>query len=557
MPSFKKTQSNFSLGVISPDFFARNIAGSLSVLENVFVNPTGVLQRRPGTRQIGQIPNQNAIIIPFGAEFLLVLTQRTLLIYKDDQMYQGFVLNWDITDLNQVQWVQRFDTMIFVHPDNPPRILRQEGHLFSFADFQFARDSERMPILPFMRFPDTENVSITLETHPSGTNWARATASAPIWTQENLHGHLLILGRKFRVAEVISPTVIDIAAVSSFTRPNTPIEDWREAAFSNRRGWPRSITFHQDRLVFGGSRGWPSGLWLSRTGDHHNFDVGTGLDDEAIFITLLSQTEQRICTTVSSRDLQVMTDSGEWAISANPMTPSNMNARQHTGIGTDADRFVPPQKINGNTVFISKQEIRELALDELGENYNANDLSIMARHLVDVPRSMAYSPELSQLFVVMQNGAMAVLTKQPITGIQAWSVYKTNGKFLSVGAQKGRVFIIVERNDERFLEVFDPDIKNDKGECDFEWRIAGAPMVVENHLPRKIRINSISVRADGIRHLNIMGRDIYFKDPFVGDAAGGSLGTTSHTISAPWEIKSDQQFDAKILSITVNGHYEI
>ena len=557
MPSFKKTQNSFSAGAISPDFFARNIDGAVSVLENIYVSPTGILHRRPGTKQIAELSNQNTIIIPFGTEYLLVMTNVGVRIFQNGVQIQSFFLNWDITDLNQIQCAQRFDTMIFVHPDNPPKVLRRIGQEFLFENFQFTRDANHQPIVPFMRYPDTENVELTLHAHANGTNWARAVASRPIWNASNLHGHLLLLDRKFQVAQVISPTEIVIATTVSFTRPNAPITNWREAAFSNRRGWPRSITFHQDRLVFGGSRDWPSGLWLSRTGDHHNFDVGTGLDDEAIFITLLSQIEQRICTCVSSRDLQVMTDSGEWAISANPITPSTMNARQHTNIGTNIERFVQPQKINGNTVFISKQEIRELALDELGENYIANDLSIMARHLVNVPISMAYCPELCQLFVVMQDGAMAVLTKQPMTGISAWCVYKTVGAYRSVAVQQGQVFAIVERGSQRFLEVFDSESASDNGGNNFAWRIAAKPLSVQNHLPRKIRVNSLSVRCQNIRHINIAGNDVWFPEEFSGDISGGQLGTIADTMTPLWEITSDEQFNATVLAVTANGHYEL
>ncbi|MBR5575033.1 MAG: hypothetical protein IKV93_00630 [Alphaproteobacteria bacterium] len=70
-----------------------------------------------------------------------------------------------------------------------------------------------------------------------------------------------------------------------------------------------------------------------------------------------------------------MTSVGEWAVSSKPLTPSAIDIKQHTSVGSCASRYLPPQKIEGATIFISHslQDIRELSLDELGQNYNATD----------------------------------------------------------------------------------------------------------------------------------------------------------------------------------------
>jgi hypothetical protein len=341
--------------------------------------------------------------------------------------------------------------------------------------------------------------------------------------------------------------------------PSEPVTDWTEAAFSDHRGWPCSITFFQDRLVFGGSRDWPCGLWLSKTGRHHNFDTGTGLDDEAIFITLLSELQQKICTCISSRDLQVLTDSGEWAISSNPLTPSNINVRQHTGIGTLSERFVPPQKINGNTVFISNndREIRELALDDLGENYNANDLTLASKHLMDSPVSMAYSAGSCQLFVVMKTGVMAVLTKQPLSEISAWCVYKTAGHYKSVAVQDNKAYAIVVRGDEAYLEMFSDETMNDSENFDFSWEVAATPLLIDNHSPKKIRITHAAARVMNTRHIKISGRDFYFDKATTGDIITNVIGTMQDSTQPLWKISSNEQFPATILSVGIDGQYEL
>lgn len=558
MPSFKKTQNDFSAGVVSPDFFGRDIPGAMSAMENVAVTPTGALARRPGTIRIDSAgQNGEAIIIPFGREYLLVMSTHSVRVYKNNALFQSFILNWDIDDIRRVQWVQRFDTMIFVHPDNAPRVLQKNGGTFLFSQFQFTADDDQLPFLPFMRFPETENISITPASHANGTNWAKITAAAPIWSADCVGGYMMFLNRKWQVASFVSPTELVVVTKNSIALPAAPVSDWKEAAFSARRGWPRSITFHQDRLVFGGSRDWPCGLWLSKTGQHRNFDAGTGLDDEAIFITLLSETQQKICTCISSRDLLILTDSGEWAISSAPLTPSAVNIRQHTSIGTNAERFVLPQKINGGTIFISKNEIREFALDELGENYNADDLTLTARHLVDHPESMAYDAENCRLFVVMQNGTMAVLTRVPRASISAWSVYKTAGEYLSVAVLDDRPYAIVHRANGTYLEMFSDAAANDSGEFDFSWRAESIPILINGARPKKIRVHRASARVLETRHLKIMGRDCYSGESLSGDVAANVLGGMPDAMRPLWTIESDMQSPAKILSVTIDGQYEI
>jgi len=558
MPSFKKTQNSFSMGEVSPDFYPRVQPNAVAKLENIHATVAGVLARRPGSVKIGDVRDADSVIIPFGNEFVLIMSAARMYIYRNEALFQAFLMEWDrpVDDVRQVQWVQRFDTMIFTHPSNPPKILQRSGQGFSFSEFQFERDGRSFPIMPFMRFADTEGATLTVTAHSNGTNWARVVASKPIWQPSNETGFLTFMDRKWEVITYVSPTELVAVTSNTFTPPAAPIGDWYESAFSERRGYPRAITFHQDRLVFGGSRDYPSGLWMSKTGRHHNFDTGTGLDDEAIFITLLSETEQKICACISSRDLLILTDSGEWAISSAPLTPSTINIRQHTGIGTEPSRFAQPQKINSATVFISKTGIREMALDELGENYASTDLTLMARHLVDKPIALAYSAALSQLFALMSDGTMAVLTKQSETATSAWCLYKTQGRYKYVAASRDAVYTIVERDGKCQLEKFSPGAASDAG-YGFSWIAAGAPITVDRHIPRKIRIIRASAAVQGASHIKINSFDFYRDRDFSGVISANILGSMTDPTASPWTVQSDEQADAKILSITVEGTYEL
>ena len=249
--------------------------------------------------------------------------------------------------------------------------------------------------------------------------------------------------------------------------------------------------------MFGGSPTWPSGVWLSQVGRHKNFNVGTGLDDEAIFITLMSQQRQQICTVVSSDNLQILTNAGEWAISSKPLTPSAVDIKQHTSVGSVASRYLPPQKVEGATVFISstRRDIRELSLDALGENYNARDLCTQAKHLMQNPVDISYNDDTRQLFVVMENGDMAVLNQNSALGISAWARYKTQGQFKSVASMSGTTYVVVKRGDDFWLEKFSDDALQDAGQYDFSYTASAMPLRASGHNAQMTRIKKISVRV--------------------------------------------------------------
>ena len=131
-----------------------------------------------------------------------------------------------------------------------------------------------------------------------------------------------------------------------------PTPDFEEPAFSALRGWPVTVAFHQDRLVIGGSRDLPNRLWLSKAGDLFNFDLGEGLDDEAIEFPILSDQVNAIRGVFSGRHLQVFTSGAEWMVTGDPLTPTSVQARRQTRIGSVVDRYVPPKNVDGATLFV-------------------------------------------------------------------------------------------------------------------------------------------------------------------------------------------------------------
>lgn len=571
MTEFMKTQNSFADGEVSAEFFVRDNLNGLSCLENMDVIAGGGLRRRRGLQSFATL-NSSGRLIPFSVSesenYLLALIDGHLKIYDNSELVRDLLVIWDFADIEKIQYAQRFGTMIFVHPDYRPYVLTKTDSGFQLSEFAFeVNDADMFENMPFMKFDDASGVKITVTKNSAGNNYATFTTNKDFWRADNVGTRIMLLDKQWQITEYTSPTVVTAYTNSQYTLPSKPVSDWSESAFSARRGWPCSITFHQDRLVFGGSKSWPSGIWMSCVGRHNNFNVGTGLDDEAIFLTLISEQRQQICTVVSSDNLQILTNVGEWAISSKPLTPSVVDVKQHTAVGSVASRYLPPQKIEGATVFISNTEkdIRELSLDALGENYNARDLCAASKHLMNTPIDLSYNEDTRQLYVVMINGDMATLNQNSALGISAWARYKTAGQFKSVATIGGVTYVIVQRGEEYCLERFSDDALNDADSYDFAYTAASLPLHASGHNVRTFRIRKISARILNTKTLFINGtrvefpNEIYALDSngYTGDVSVNLLGTHHNGTVAPWVISSDEQFPATILSVTMSGSYMI
>lgn len=570
MGNFIYTQNSFASGEVSSEFFARENLNGLSKLENMDVISSGALSRRRGLMNVSETI-AGTRLIPFSVNedenYILALTDGHINVFYNGSKIQDIISPWNESSLEKLQYAQRFGTMIFVHPDYQPQVLKKGIINFELSVFSFSSNDDMTVNIPFMKFDDASGVKITVTTSAYGNSYATFTTNKNFWNSTNVGGRLYLLGKQWIVYEYVSPTVIIANLNGSYVIPGSAVSDWSEAAFGTRRGWPCSISFHQDRLVFGGSREWPSGVWMSKVGNHNNFDAGTGLDDEAIFITLLSEQRQQICTVVSSDNLQILTSTGEWAISNKPLTPSSVDIKQHTSVGSVSERYLPPQKIEGSTVFISnsKKDIRELSLDELSENYNATDLCSLSKHLMDNPIDLAYNDQTGQLFIVMQNGDMAVLNKNSNLGISAWGIYKTQGNFESVAVMDGETYVSVKRNDKTFIEKFSDLALIDNGIYGFSYAAYGLPLLSAKNSPTKIRIRKISARVLNTKSLFINGfraplpNEAYSDDSsgYSGDVSINLLGSSTDIIQPVWKIDSSEQLPTTVLSLSVNGWYTV
>jgi len=232
---------------------------------------------------------------------------------------------------------------------------------------------------------------------------------------------------------------------------HAPTTSWDEQSYSSLRGFPSAVTFHENRLVFGGTLAQPDSIWFSKTASYYNFDVGEAKDNESIHLTASVGEIQQIRHLISNRDLQVFTASSEMYVPAfqnQPVTPTNAQVRRQTPFGSGYER---PQAIDGATLFIQKggQIVREYIFSDGEAAYVASPISTISSHLIKSPIEMntlygALSRSESYVFVLNDDGTMAVFNSNRAEQRAGWVEFTTNGVFHSTVTIDDRVFANVE-----------------------------------------------------------------------------------------------------------------
>jgi hypothetical protein len=461
MAAIRRLKTSFAAGELSDELLGRAdlraYENGARRLRNVFILPTGGVRRRPGLAHIATMPGPGRLAaFEFNTEqtYLLAFTDGELTVFRGNEEVTRIATPWPADVLGQIAWTQSADTMLIAHPDIPPqRLTRGEGETFSLAPWKFIA-------YPFFRFGDED---VTLAVTGTAGN-VTVSASAPTFQPLHAGVEFRIGKRRLRVTAVASPTVAAATVLENLTS-TAPTNDWDEAALSPVRGWPVALCFHQDRLVLGGSRDLPNRLWLSRTGDLFNFDLGTGLDDEAIEFALVSDQVNAIRAVFSGRHLQCFTSGAEWMVTGDPLTPGNIQLNRQTRIGSPVDRMVPPVDVDGATLFVSRtgRGVHEFAFADVEQAYQSSDLGVVARHLVDRPVAMTYDQVGRLLHIVMANGTLATLTLFRAEQVTAWTLQETDGAFSAVAEVEGVVYLLVERDGVVRLERFDASLAVDAG----------------------------------------------------------------------------------------------
>ena len=532
MALLRQFYTNFTSGELTPLLSSRldsdAYKNGAKTLRNFRLRAQGGITRRPGCRYLQTLSNTSyqmeSYIYDEDESYILLFSNGQLDIV--DTLSLSSITQtitscpWTASQIGEIKVAQSGDTMIIVHPDFVmQKLTRTSASNFTLAAYAF--DSANNFIhQPYYKFVDP---AVTLTPQSASAGSQNITASSSIFTADWVGEEIEFTDSNDVVHHIeITAYTSGTVVVGTFdTAPhNTDSRDtWKEQVFSTRHGYARSVTFHDQRLIFGGSRDLPNHMFFSKVGQYFNFDVGSGFDDESIQIQIAENQVSEIKSMESFRHLAVFTSEQELycpTIENRPLTPSTISVKKQTSFGSGE---VNPVEFDGAIVFLTKTKgaIREFIFSDISQAYNSDSITILSQHLIGTPIDICAQREASDqvesyLYSVNTDGNIAVFTSIRKEKLQGWSLYETQGSFKNIVNVNRRVYVISEREINgstlTTLELLDNNYHLDSAFKDTDvtaktnWQIAHLPNTLVHVKSGNYSLGSYTTDGTGNLTLN-------------------------------------------------------
>ncbi len=355
------------------------------------------------------------------------------------------VTTYATADLPELRYTQSADVLYIVNEKYKPRVLTRSAHTsWAITDLIFTDG----PYLPANTLT-TGVVDTALTITPSGTTGSiTLTASSALFTVTT------DIGRLVRFKDSANNwTWLEITATASSTSVTATVKGanlasavasstWRLGLYSITSGFPRTVTFFQDRIVLGGTTSYPNRVDFSKTSGYSSTTVnmsptaadGTVADDNAFSRTISSNQVNQIRWMVEdSKGLVVGTSSAEWLISTDDfngtITPSNARPKQLSTKFGSID--IQPAEVGNAILFAQKsgRKIGELSYLFEKDGFEGKDMTVLAESITKGGiTDMAYQQDpINVLWCARGDGKLLGFTYLAEQKIKAWHYHKLGG----------------------------------------------------------------------------------------------------------------------------------
>ena len=372
---------------------------------------------------------------------------------------------------------QSADTLIVVQEDMAPKkIVRGGSHsTWTISDISF----EFIPKFNFTPAETTINQTIT----PSAVDGnITITAGGSVFTSSHVNQFVEAndgMGRA-RITRFVSATSVEAVVeipffnTSAIASGGTFLDTGYEDSWSSTKGYPRTCTFHEGRLYFGGVKSRPNTIFASRVARFFDFNPGEALDDDSIELTISTDSTNAITGMFSGRDLQIFTKGGEFFLpqsTLDPITPTNVVVNGATRRGSKEG--IKPVGAESGTLFIQRagKSLREFLFSDVELSYISNNISLLSSHLLKSPSDMALRKATSTtdgdllLIVNETDGSLATYSILRGQNVIAPSLSTTDGEFVNVGVDVDQIYFTMKRTissaAKYYVECFNDDNTTD------------------------------------------------------------------------------------------------
>lgn len=459
--------TNFSSGELSPLLVNRTDVGSYfqgaKECKNFALLAEGGLMRRPGTSYLATLPAESRII-PFifsdDEVAIVVLSNGRMDVYNTSgsAITSNYTTNcnWITAELFELNFAQFGDTIFVTHRNRPTRkIFRESASSFIVSAFEFATHSTGYPVYePYYKYAPAATTISTSGTSGSVTVTASASTFTASWV-----GVRIRKDKKTMTITAYTNATTVTATVNETLANTTATTDWDEQSISALRGYPQAVTFHANRLWFGGLYSKPANVLASKISEYFNFDVDDADSADAIDIDISGDQVNEVRHMLSGKDLQIFTDGGEYYVpvaSDNTITQANISIKRQSPYGISR---TAPKMFDQAAGFVQKngKTIREFVYSDLENGYKSTSVSILAGHLIDSPKEIAIlkgnltRPEQYAFFLnsgTTHAGKLSVfhsVRDEKIAGWVQWST-RSGDIFQSIAALNENLITIGKRS---------------------------------------------------------------------------------------------------------------
>jgi len=482
MPRVTTLQTNFTAGEISPQLYGRvdvaRYQNGVRAMRNAVPQIYGGAKRRPGTIFVREVKDSADLtrLIPF------VLNATTAYIIEAGDLYLRFYKNnavlgapyevvspYSSATIFKVDYTHGEDTMfLFAEAVEPYRLVR-------IADTNWTLGAATFVNTPFEEPGSYPASTMTASVATPAGAAVTMTAGSAVLSAGLVGSSIKINGGIVKLTGYTSTTIMNgIIKQELSSTTAAPADAWslHAPAWSAGRGYPRTGTLYEQRLVAGGSPTFPQTVWGSVTGAYLDFQQGVA-DDDAFVFKIASDSTNPIQYLAGSTQLIALTSGGEFTIQGGlekPLAPTNAQIKPRRNHGC---ALVRPVRVLDSEMFVQRAGRKLRALGDVDglDKWGAPDLSVLSEHLTEtgiVDMCWQQEPD-SIIWLVRDDGKLASVTYDRDQDVTAWALHDLGGIVESIAciptATADQTWIVIKRtingSDKRYIERLSLDVRSD------------------------------------------------------------------------------------------------
>jgi hypothetical protein len=367
---------------------------------------------------------------------------------------------YNAADLRDLDYEQSADVMYFAHINYPPTKLTRAGHTsWTFSTVTFGPTitpptgvaasasaatgekgySPRTYSYVVTSIDDdtaqesrasavaTATNDLTLAGNYNTVSWAPVDGAERYTVYKGNNGVYGYIGTTEQTTFQDGPAPDAIAGDLTDTPP------LGDNPFVGADNYPSTVTFYEQRLMWGRTKARPNGVWGSQSSSFENMDKSRPTKaDDAISFSLVAGRVNAVNQLASVKSLLALTSDAVFAIGSQDeaLTPSNIVSRRQTGRGSS--RLGP--LIIDNVVFFRPSQgssVRTLGYTFESDGYQSNNMAIFSPHFFDGFDIVAWAYQQEPyacIWAARDDGALLCFTWEQEQQVWGWTLCETAGK---------------------------------------------------------------------------------------------------------------------------------